>query len=101
MLRALELLGVVKNAEAIKALDFAAAQSSAVLPATLSSFALTLKNLIKLNPDHKRSDYAKLEGYIHHITSSGTDLPLTYTALLELVDALPKDPLTPHPPEHH
>ncbi len=98
MLAAIELSGIVGNPVALKAMEFAAGQSSATAPATLLGFAITLQNLIKLNPDHKPVDYADLEAYIKQITSTGADAPMTFGMFQTLMAALPAAPLVPVKP---
>ena len=98
MLGVLELSGIVGNPTALKALQFAEAQASASAPTTLVGFASTLQNLIKVNPDHNPADYANLEAYVKQITSTGTDVPLTFGMFLSLLDAIPNKPFVPVKP---
>ena len=98
MLGALELSGIVGNPVAVKAMEFAAAQTSASAQATIIGLANTLQNLIKLNQDHKPADYAGLEAWIQQVTSSNADGPLTFGGFLKLLDSLPPKPLVPVKP---
>src|ERR1035438_10108850 len=91
MLAAIELSGKVgnQNSIALKAMEFAAGQTSATAQATLAGFARTLQGLIKLQPDHNPADYANLEAYIRQITTAGTDAPLTFGMFQTLMGSLP------------
>jgi hypothetical protein len=101
MLAAIELSGKVgnQNSIALKAMEFAAGQTSATAQATLAGFARTLQGLIKLQPDHNPADYANLEAYIRQITTAGTDAPLTFGMFQTLMASLPAAPLVPVTPK--
>lgn len=100
MLQCLVVAGIVKSERGRAAIQFAAElPSSASSQATLFGLVSAFKNLIQLNPDHTSADYAPLENYLKQITSSGTDVPLTYSLMLQIVSSLPAAPLRPTKPE--
>jgi hypothetical protein len=95
MMGILELLEIVKKPEALKAMQFAASLPSAAAPATLLGLLGTLQGLVKLNPESKQTDYAKLEAYIEQVSAAGADVSLTYGTLLQLLASLPVASPTP------
>jgi hypothetical protein len=98
MMGVLELSGIVKNPNALKAMQFAAGLPSAAAPATLLGFLGTVQGLVKLIPDSKPADYAKLEAYIAQVSLAGADVALTYGILLPLLSSLSPAPLVPTKP---
>jgi hypothetical protein len=103
MLGVLELSGVVKNPDALNAIQFAAGQASASAPATLSGLVSTFSNLVKLNPESSKTATAKLDAFIKQIATTGTDAPLTFGILLPIIASIPaalaptKPTATTHP----
>jgi hypothetical protein len=96
MLQCLVVSGVVKSERGRAAIQFAAGlTSSTSTQATLFGLVSAFKNLVQINPDHTPADYAPLEDYLKQITSSGTDVPLTYGLMLQIVGSLPAAPLVP------
>jgi len=103
MLGVLELSGVVRNPEALKALQFAASLPSSVVPATVLGFVGTLKSILKMHPDTTPADYHKLEHYIHENASSATGVPLTFGVMLPFLSTMNDARFThekSHSPKH-
>jgi hypothetical protein len=89
LLGVLELSGVVRNPDALRAMKFAASQPSASAPATLLGFVGTLHNLAKLHPEYTSADAEKLRTFVSKYTSTTADAPLTYGTLLPILNSLP------------
>lgn len=84
----LELSGLVRNPEALRAMKFAASQPSASAPATLLGFVGTVHGLAKLHPEYTPADADKLRTFTAKFASTTTDIPLTYGILLPILGSL-------------
>jgi hypothetical protein len=89
MLGVLELSGIVRNPDAVRALTFAASLSSSSSPATLLGFLAAIKNLAKLHPDYTPADAKALDAYAKQVATETTDVPLTFGLLLAVLNSLP------------
>lgn len=88
MFGALELSGLVKNPDALRAMRFAGSLPSATTPTTLLGFVGVLQSLAQLHPDYTPDASAKLEAYVNQVLSTGTNVPLTFGILLPLLGSL-------------